>query len=261
MAEKKAESQVASTDLDRSFADKPLASTAPGGVAQPKDNVPSANLISGFAQNQPMSATAAAIRAGAAAPAPPPAIRPPSETAPPASALANGLALQPVTNSVPSLSLAQHFVRNIPRSKAFAGQTAQGPDQRLLVSFQVEQNGSELRVKDEDGSVYLGYLQPAETAAVLRDVVKAVPATGGRASNFKLADPAAQPQSAAGVPQTYFFRVAGTNQTLKLPVLFSGSISNAPGYGLSPTQLSGARISGRVRVGTQREFEVLASPR
>jgi hypothetical protein len=55
--------------------------------------------------------------------------------------------------------------------------------------------------------------------------------------------------------------VAGTNQTLKLPVLFSGSISNAPGYGLSPTQLSGARISGRVRVGTQREFEVQASPR
>jgi hypothetical protein len=259
MAEKKAESGAASTDLERSFADKSLASTARTGVAQSKDNSP--NRVAGFAQNQSMPATVASASAGAAASAPLPSVSPPSETAPAASALASSLGLQTVTNSVSSLSLAQHFVRNIPKSKTFGGQTAQNPDQHLLVSFQVEQNGPELRVKDEDGSVYLGYLQPAQTATVVRDVMKAVPATAGRASNFKLADSAAQPQSATALPQTYFFRVAGTNQTLKLPVLFSGSISNAPGYGLSPTQLSGARISGRVRVGTQREFEVQASPR
>jgi hypothetical protein len=162
---------------------------------------------------------------------------------------------------VPSLPLAQHFVRNIPKSKTFAGQTAQPPDQRLLVSFQVEQNGPEFRVKDEDGSVYFGYLQPAQSVSVLRDM-RAVPATAGRSANLKSTDAAATAaNSSPPVSQTYLFRVAGTNQTLRLPVVFTGSISNALGYGLSPTQLSGARISGHVRVGTQREFEILASPR
>lgn len=175
---------------------------------------------------------------------------------------ASGLALQVVTNSIPpNVALAQHFVRNIPASKTLAAQSAHPIDQRLLVSFQVEQNGAELRVKDEDGSVYFGYVQPAQTAAVLHDAVKAVPATAGRTGNPKLNDVQAHLESAPPAPQTFFFRVTGTNQTLKLPVLFTGNISNVPGHGLSPTQLSGARISGRVRVGTQREFEVLASPR
>ena len=261
MSERKAKPETTSTDVGGTFADKSLPSAPLPGIVQSKDGAPSANLVSGFASaNQPVPSAAAAARQTPAPPAPGLSVAVSSEAA--AVGDANGRVLQVVTNSFPSnVALAQHFVRNIPASKTFGAQNARAVDHRLLVSFQVEQNGPELRVKDEDGSVYFGYVQPAQTAAVLRDMVKAVPATSaGRTGNLKLTDADARPEPASPAPQTYFFRVTGTNQTLKLPVLFTGNISNAPGYGLSPTQLSGARISGRVRVGNQREFEVLASP-
>ena len=260
----KSEQKVASetqTDLSGALADKSLPPAQSAGVIQSKDQVATANVVSGFASaNQPMPATpAAAARLSPTAPTPHSA----APTPPAESGTSSILALQTATNSFElHVPLAQHFVRSAPRSKTFGGQNAQTPEQRLLVSFQIEQNGPEIRVKDEDGSVYFGYVQPAEAASVLREGVKAVPATSGRSASLKLTDAAVTAHgSSSPAPQTFFFRVAGTNQTLRQPVLFTGSISNAPGYGLSPTQLSGARISGRVRVGTQREFEMLATPR
>jgi hypothetical protein len=159
-----------------------------------------------------------------------------------------------------NLQLVQRFVRNS-SSKLYSGQNAHAFEQGLLVSFQVEQNGAELRVKDDDGSVYVGYVQPAQASA-LRDSAKAFPATAsaGKTANRKLADAPVLPGESQAAAQNYYFRVAGTNRTLKVPVLFTGSISNPTATGSLPIELSGSHISGRVRVGTQREFEVLASP-
>jgi hypothetical protein len=241
------------------FQDKSLGVAAPAAVSS-KDNTP---FISNFA-SAPQSTAPSSMLAGAAqnptAPVPLPELRAPAAS--PASAVLGGLKMEAATDSFPSkLQVVQRFVRNSP-TKTYSAQNVHGLEPGLLVSFQVEQSGTELRVRDQDGSVYLGYLQPAQPAT-LRDSLGAVAQTAaaGRTAVRKQANaPVAAPESLPIQAQNYFFRVTGTNQTLKLPVVFTGNISNPATYGLTQGPLSGAKISGQVRIGAQREFEVLAWP-
>lgn len=258
-AEQKTASDQPNTGSVASFQDKSLGLAAPTAVFS-KDNTP---LFSNFASTSQQAAPSSMFAGAAQNPTPPPPLPEPSApAAAPASAVANSLKPEAGTDSLlPQVQLVQRFVRNS-STKTYSAQNAHTPEQGLLVSFQVEQNGTELRVRDQDGSVYLGYVQSAQ-AAGLRDAVGAFPSTAaaGRTALRKQANaPTAASDFGPMQAQNYFFRVAGTNQTLKLPVIFTGNLSNPATYGLTQAPLSGARISGRVRVGAQREFEVLASP-
>jgi hypothetical protein len=95
----------------------------------------------------------------------------------------------------------------------------------VLANFQVQQNGNAIRVVDADGSVYDGALQPENEVAQKEPVsagTEAPPPTSmptevGRQKAVATRD---EPQAA----QNYFFRVAGTNLTLKQNVVFNGNL-------------------------------------
>jgi hypothetical protein len=92
--------------------------------------------------------------------------------------------------------------------------TAPAQTAPVLANFQVQQNGNAIRVVDADGSVYDGSLQPEIAAA------QNAPATAQVEAKAKT--PVSRDQSQAA--QNYFFRVSGTNQTLKQNVVFTGSL-------------------------------------
>jgi hypothetical protein len=160
------------------------------------------------------------------------------------------------------------------------------PAQTLLVSFQVEQNGRELRIVDQDGSVYSGFVQLAGGSSRLlsTETGKAAPTKAFRA---RVADQVDTLQ-AKQVPQNYFFRVTGTNRSLKENVVFTGTllaVTNASvsgvatnfggvGGGAAPSgqakkvepvslpalQLPDSRISGKALIGDGKVLEIRAVP-
>lgn len=94
----------------------------------------------------------------------------------------------------------------------------------VLANFQVQQNGNAVRILDADGSVYDGSLLP-ESAVV----------QSGPASTTTPAPPVTVPtqveqpktsvdQEKLQTAQNYFFRVTGTNRTLKQNVVFAGNL-------------------------------------
>ena len=88
----------------------------------------------------------------------------------------------------------------------------------VLANFQVQQNGSAIRVVDADGSVYDGALQPEKGVAQTEQV-----SAGARSLSVDRTKSGAgqnEPQAA----QNYFFRVTGTNLTLKQNVVFAGNL-------------------------------------
>ncbi|HEU6447759.1 MAG TPA: hypothetical protein VFV23_04905 [Verrucomicrobiae bacterium] len=96
-------------------------------------------------------------------------------------------------------SFAQNTYRNIAGRKATP----------VLASFQIQQNGSAVRVVDRDGSVYSGSLLQMEKALARNS--PAVPESAILASNVQQF-------------QNYFFRVTGTNQTLQQKVVFTANV-------------------------------------
>jgi len=120
----------------------------------------------------------------------------------------------------------------------------------VLEEFTMEQNGNALKVVDRDGSVYNGYVQaaPLDPAALTNvsnfvaaqgqavTANQAIPvgqtvsqAPGGQGFQATQAETAtvAQGQNAS-VAQNYYFRVEGTNRSLRENVVFSGNLFNTP---------------------------------
>ncbi|HWW02830.1 MAG TPA: hypothetical protein VNZ64_24235 [Candidatus Acidoferrum sp.] len=118
----------------------------------------------------------------------------------------------------------------------------------VLSSFQVEQSGSVLQIIDNDGSVYSGYLQPAERATASVSAKAQGPATASalRLAEKKGALTATAPAPAsASTGSNYFFRVVGTNQTLNQRVVFSGNLV-CPGNFPSSASTTGVITGGVV---------------
>jgi prepilin-type processing-associated H-X9-DG protein len=92
----------------------------------------------------------------------------------------------------------------------------------VLANFQVQQNGNAIRVVDADGSVYDGALQPESAVAQNEPVPAAAPPALApkQAELQKNVTNREESQSA----QNYFFRVMGTNRTLKQAVVFNGNL-------------------------------------
>jgi hypothetical protein len=81
----------------------------------------------------------------------------------------------------------------------------------VLANFQVQQNGSVIRVLDADGSVYDGSLQPEIAGAQKKQISAGAVLLPTDRENSQTA-------------QNYFFRVSGTNLTLKQNVVFAGNL-------------------------------------
>jgi hypothetical protein len=109
------------------------------------------------------------------------------------------------------------------RAKAALLDTASA-NTAVLTSFQLEQNSQGVRVLDNDGSVYTGFLQPSGSTSgkalnpsqnrILQELAKKTQARSAVQNGQQSSTPAAD----------YMFTVAGTNVTLKQQVLFSGKL-------------------------------------
>jgi len=176
----------------------------------------------------------------------------------------------------------QRFAQVIPSENTKAKSSSKlSPAQKLLVSFQLEQNGRDLKILDDDGSVYSGYLQITNAITRLPDAAakKLSQETfyRQRTTEAELREPAVQ---------NLIFRVAGTNRSLKQNVIFTGTLlettnilflgalSNSFNAGksfgaqnlslqngdLGTLQLLNTTISGKAQVGNQKEIEIKAIP-
>jgi hypothetical protein len=154
----------------------------------------------------------------------------------------------------------------------------------VLTTFQFEQVGGQLRVIDSDGSTYAGTISLPAAGAYEETKVEL---KGGPVKKTSSAPDARTLSTAAGdhyqAGQNYFFRVTGTNRTLKQPVIFAGnlliltnaipsgpSIATQSPVGQSQTQLAPAQnqlpslvnstISGSVQLGAGKEMKFNAVP-
>jgi type II secretory pathway pseudopilin PulG len=117
----------------------------------------------------------------------------------------------------------------------------------VLANFLVQQTGNAIRILDADGSVYDGSVldnyanAPVSTGlpGLPREEFKAVDQNAGSIGGG---------QSAA---QNYFFRVAGTNLTLKKNVVFTGNLMVSNNVALSGMSGSNSVIQGRDLSGQQ----------
>ena len=187
-----------------------------------------------------------------------------------------------------SFGVSQRFLQVAAAPGAKAGYADKAKAARpVLVSFQVEQAGRELRLTDEDGSVYKGYLQVADAAQSNRRLRSEAPAAARTANvvNGALDQAAASNSNLDQLgPQNYAFRVAGTNRTLRKKVVFTGNLiatsnlivlppsatnrlfgsllgnaaAGSAQTGILP--LSNARITGKVQVGSGKAVEINALP-
>jgi len=142
------------------------------------------------------------------------------------------------------------------------------PRPQVLNDFHLQQNGSQVEIRDADGSLYFGSLRaPVELK-------------GGAANAKPNSNPnfAYAPTDSLQAPQTnnlsqqFEFTVVGTNIALSQRVVFNGSLvmTNAKplnegalggtgGFG-GNQGLSNARVQGRAAVGTRTQIEVIAVP-
>jgi hypothetical protein len=187
-----------------------------------------------------------------------------------------------------SISATQWFAQTVqsPKTKSSLADKA-APAHPVLAAFQVEQAGHELRIVDGDGSVYSGYLQIAGTARRRSSVKSEAPAA---ARSSRPLGAVLEEKSTASLdadqpaPQTYFFRVTGTNRSLQAKVVFTGNLlaatnlalfqpatndlklggglGGARGVALQPDLLPllHSRISGKVVVGSGQAVEINAMP-
>jgi len=170
-------------------------------------------------------------------------------------------------------------LQNLFRNTSASAKTAP-----VLASFQLQQNGNTIRVVDQDGSVYNGFLQPPSAAVQNTPAPGKVNPVTAAPTLDKFANVNGNEQQTA---QNYFFRVTGTNLTLKQNVVFIGSllvISNAAqilaptvagnfgGGGVNnrsqenladqPQQLpwSNSRIAGTAVIDDKNQIEINAAP-
>ncbi len=140
-----------------------------------------------------------------------------------------------------------------------------------FAAFQVEQSGLALRVVDQDGSIYTGYLEITQNQPAAPTLSPSAQARSSPAPMVRLQRSTSTARRLEGPVPQYSFRVTGTNQTLMQPVVFTGTLShtNAPTItSARPVRiavqpglpLNNSQISGKVFIGNQPPVEILATP-
>jgi hypothetical protein len=132
----------------------------------------------------------------------------------------------------------------------------------VLNTFQVQQQGSEIRVVDADGSTYTGKIEQLAKSAELDSRITARPDAAKQTRRYA-AKAARETESAA--PQSYF-RATGYNVSLKKTLVFEGNYAAPPAQQPVPATSNDkeraeqrrdrARIVGTVRVNGEAPVEV-----
>lgn len=192
--------------------------------------------------------------------------------------------------NAPANSVTQQFLRTIQPGKA--RRILKSPAKVVLNSFRVEQTGNQIRMIDSDGSVYSGSMELAAEGAKSSIVqTKSFTVSGVAQANAVVTEKSQREQNkplgingaSGSIPpiQNYLFHVGGTNLSLHLPVVFSGSFiagvqlqpsAKMPvGNGLmanttqiqtagqAPLQLLNSQLRGRAVIGTN-QIEINALP-
>jgi len=138
-----------------------------------------------------------------------------------------------------------------PQQNLYRNVSVAAPTASVMQSFQVLQNGDAISVVDRDGSVYQGSIQVA--AAVEHN--EPVPAPGEAVVPLQI-HTRTGPAALNGQPanQYYFFRVAGTNQTLKQNVVFSGNMEAISGAPANAQPMFGSGIGGGGGIGAGNQL-------
>ena len=146
-----------------------------------------------------------------------------------------GAAESPVSNS-------QRYVQAAPASSpAVAGTVTaalSAGTAPILASFQMEQNGSDIRIVDADGSVYSGSLQLA------KEPPSPNPALAQTTDLDKNTAVQGIGQGAVQSHLFYRFQVSGTNRSLKQSVTFNGKLFATANAAASPAWTNGLTVHG-----------------
>lgn len=148
-------------------------------------------------------------------------------------------------------SLTQQFSQSTANKMAASNARLQNVP-KLLDNFQVEQNGRDIRVIDDDGSTYAGRIEPLaanDTRNYLKEkqnyAAPAVPAAAAKRAAVEEKSP----------NNEYYFRASGYNASLKKSVVFEGNyILNPPprkdwdGAAEKNAEQQAARIVGTAKV-------------
>ena len=165
------------------------------------------------------------------------------------------------SSSADSLGTEQQFSRQA-LVQTFRNNAQVNRAANVLKTFQVEQQGSDIRLLDSDGSTYTGKLERSANNGQL-DSRKTVRRDAAKQTESYAAK--AVPENDSATPQSYF-RATGFNISLKKTVVFEGN------YAAPPAQESAAKIPndkepagqnrdqahivGRVRVNGEAPIEV-----
>ncbi len=191
-------------------------------------------------------------------------------------------------NEAGAYAISQQYVQTVaPADAQFQAKRISSP---VLVSFQVQQSDQNLRVVDQDGSVYNGYWRAADMPAQVRKALPPQPSTTPAAGTTGLPEADARAyKDQQPTPQNYFFQVTGTNRSLNQNVVFNGNFmaltSGVPlvqmnglfnnsfggggaGGGLQNKMsnqslqllLSNSRISGTAVIDNNRQVQINAVP-
>jgi len=115
---------------------------------------------------------------------------------------------------LPKQALVQNF-----RNNAQVNRSA-----NVLKTFQVEQQGSDIRVLDADGSTYTGKIEQSANNAQLDSRITARRDAAKQKRSYAAK---AVPENESGTPQSYF-RATGFNVSLKKTVVFEGNYAAPP---------------------------------
>jgi hypothetical protein len=226
--------------------------------------------LSSLATNSP-APSIAVVPNPAATPAPPAgqvslaaASAPPMPAVPPG---ASPIAAKLDSPGTDAIGRGQNFARVTPQPMSKTVPARKAASDIVLASFRVEQSGRELRIIDNDGSVYTGSLQladaqlsplpearsatatPAAQPSVLSGAAPAVAPSTASVSESRRAHAIAPddtvPVAANKAPmQNYFFSVAGTNLSLRQNVVFTGSFMTSSNLDVFKQPAAGGGFGG-----------------
>jgi hypothetical protein len=164
-------------------------------------------------------------------------------------------------SSAGSVGTMQQFSQQL-AVQSFRNNPQVSPAANVLNTFQVQQEGSEIRVVDADGSTYTGKIEQLANNVELDSPITARRDSAKQTRRYAAK---AAPENESAAPQSYF-RATGFNVSLKKTLVFEGNYAAPPAQqpatgtpndrGRSEQSRDRARIVGTVRVNGEAAVEV-----